>query len=188
VIDSLKGVATAEPTLTQASGLTDYTGQLRSMASEVAATSTNQPTGAECRNRGCPCWRNRSWFRRGRRCGPRPVEPSENRAEDVTVDINSAITRLVEVTDTTAESDNQSVVTSEANIRHVLDRLTTLRSACLARPYVQQESADIRDEISEVLVALQFQDRSVRSCACATTWMPCTATRSNVSTTRISPD
>jgi hypothetical protein len=52
-----------------------------------------------------------------------------------TVDIINSITRLVEVTDNTAESDNQSVVTSEANIRHVLDRLTTLRSACLARPY-----------------------------------------------------
>jgi methyl-accepting chemotaxis protein len=78
-----------------------------------------------------------------------------------TVDIiNSAITRLVEVTDNTAESDNQSVVTSEANIRHVLDRfnnITQRLSSSTVR--LQQESADIRDEISEVLVALQFQDR-----------------------------
>jgi methyl-accepting chemotaxis protein len=78
-----------------------------------------------------------------------------------TVDIiNSAITRLVEVTDNTAESDNQSVVTSEANIRHVLDRfnnITQRLSSSTVR--LQQESAGIRDEISEVLVALQFQDR-----------------------------
>jgi hypothetical protein len=106
------------------------------MASEVAATATNQPTGAECRNRGRLRGETGRGFAVVADAVRTPVEPpAKTGQKTATVDIiNSAITRLPS-DGYTAESDNQSVVTSEANIRHVLDRLTTLRSACLARPY-----------------------------------------------------
>jgi methyl-accepting chemotaxis protein len=165
VIDSLKGAQLSrDQMLTQVRGLTDYTGQLRSMASEVAAIA--KQTNLLALNAAIEAARAGE-AGRGFAVVADAVRTLSSLSSEtgqkmsVTVDIiNSAITRLVEVTDNTAESDNQSVVTSEANIRHVLDRfdnITQRLSSSTVR--LQQESADIRDEISEVLVALQFQDR-----------------------------
>jgi methyl-accepting chemotaxis protein len=164
VIDSLKGAQLSrDQMLTQVRGLTDYTGQLRSMASEVAAIAkqTNLlALNAAIEARAGEAGRGFAVVADAVRTLS-SLSSETGQKMSVTVDIiNSAITRLVEVTDNTAESDNQSVVTSEANIRHVLDRfdnITQRLSSSTVR--LQQESADIRDEISEVLVALQFQDR-----------------------------
>jgi methyl-accepting chemotaxis protein len=165
VIDSLKGAQLSrDQMLTQVRGLTDYTGQLRSMASEVAAIAkqTNllalnaaiEAARAGEAGRGfavvADAVRNLS-----------SLSSETGQKMSATVDIiNSAIARLVEVTDNTALSDSQSVVTSEANIRHVLDRFNNIMQRLSSSTVrLQQERADIRDEISEVLVALQFQDR-----------------------------
>jgi methyl-accepting chemotaxis protein len=74
--------------------------------------------------------------------------------------INGAISRLVEVAGHTAESDSQSVVAAESNIQHVLERFHNITQRLSeSTELLQSESAQIRDEISEVLMALQFQDR-----------------------------
>jgi methyl-accepting chemotaxis protein len=165
VIDSLKGAQLSrDQMLTQVRGLTDYTGELRSMASEVAAIA--KQTNLLALNAAIEAARAGEAGRgfavvAGAVRTLSSLSSETGQKMSATVDIiNSAITRLVEVTDNTAESDNQSVVTSEANIRHVLDRfnnITQRLSSSTVR--LQQESAGIRDEISEVLVALQFQDR-----------------------------
>jgi methyl-accepting chemotaxis protein len=67
---------------------------------------------------------------------------------------------LVEVAGNTAESDNHSVATSEASIQQVLGRFQGITQRLSgSTELLRQESLGIRDEISEVLVALQFQDR-----------------------------
>lgn len=78
-----------------------------------------------------------------------------------TVDIiNSAITRPVEVADNTAANDQHSVAASEASIQHVPDRFHSIIQRLSGyTELLQQESVGIRDEISEVLIALQVQDR-----------------------------
>jgi methyl-accepting chemotaxis protein len=74
--------------------------------------------------------------------------------------INSAITRLVEVADNTSANDQHSVSASEASIQHVLDRFHSITQRLSgSTELLQQESVGIRDEISEVLIGLQFQDR-----------------------------
>ena len=65
-----------------------------------------------------------------------------------------------EVASSTAENDNHSVATSEASIQRVLDRFHGItQRLSSSSELLRQESLGIRDEISEVLVALQFQDR-----------------------------
>ena len=165
VIDSLKTTQLSrDQMLAQVRGLTDYTGQLRTMASEVAAIAAQ--TNLLALNAAIEAARAGEAGRgfavvadAVRTLSSLSSETGQKMSATVDI-INSAITRLVEVADNTAENDNQSVANSEANIRHVLDRfhgITQRLSSSTER--LQQESSDIRDEISEVLVALQFQDR-----------------------------
>jgi methyl-accepting chemotaxis protein len=165
VIDSLKSAQLSrDQMLTQVRGLTDYTGQLRNMASEVAAIA--KQTNLLALNAAIEAARAGETGRgfavvadAVRTLSSLSSETGQKMSATVDI-ISSAITRLVEVTDSTAASDVQSVVTSEANIRHVLDRFNSITQRLSSSTVrLQQESADIRDEISEVLVALQFQDR-----------------------------
>jgi methyl-accepting chemotaxis protein len=165
VINSLKATQLSrDEMLTQVRGLTDYTGQLRTMASEVAAIAAQ--TNLLALNAAIEAARAGE-VGRGFAVVADAVRTLSSLSSDTgkkmsaTVDIiNAAITRLVEVADNTAEHDNQSVASSEASIQQVLDRFQGITQRLSgSTELLQQESVGIRDEISEVLVALQFQDR-----------------------------
>lgn len=165
VIDSLKLTRLSrDEMLAQVRGLTDYTVQLRSMASEVAAIAAQ--TNLLALNAAIEAARAGETGRgfavvadAVRTLSSLSSETGKKMSATVDI-INSAITRLVEVADHSAENDNHSVASSEANIQQVLDRFQGItQRLSSSTELLQQESVGIRDEISEVLVALQFQDR-----------------------------
>ncbi|NVL26975.1 chemotaxis protein, partial [Pseudomonas syringae pv. actinidiae] len=74
--------------------------------------------------------------------------------------INNAITQLVQAASSGADQDSHSVTASEQSIQHVLERFQTItRHLAESADLLKQESYGIRDEMTEVLVSLQFQDR-----------------------------
>ena len=165
VIDSLKTTQLSrDEMLAQVRGLTDYTCQLRTMASEVAAIAAQ--TNLLALNAAIEAARAGEAGRgfavvadAVRTLSSLSSETGQKMSATVDI-INTAITRLVTVADNTAEHDNHSVTTSEASIQQVLDRFQGItQRLSSSTELLQQESVGIRDEISEVLVALQFQDR-----------------------------
>src|SRR3546814_13539590 len=74
--------------------------------------------------------------------------------------INNAITQLVQAASSGADQDSQSVNVSEDSIQRVLERFKSVTGRLAeSADLLQQESFGIRDELTEVLVNLQFQDR-----------------------------
>lgn len=74
--------------------------------------------------------------------------------------INSGINSVFEVSEKSAKEDAQSVASSDAAIRNVLSRFQDVTGRLSgSAELMQKESTGIRDEISDVLVSLQFQDR-----------------------------
>ncbi len=74
--------------------------------------------------------------------------------------INSGINSVFEVSEKSAKEDAQSVAGSDAAIRNVLSRFQDVTSRLSgSAELMQKESTGIRDEISDVLISLQFQDR-----------------------------
>ncbi len=74
--------------------------------------------------------------------------------------INAAITSAVEASEQSAVRDNDSVKHSEAVIGQVIERFHGAASRLTESSSILNEaSVGIRDEISDVLVSLQFQDR-----------------------------
>lgn len=74
--------------------------------------------------------------------------------------VNQAITAALKISEEYAEKDAAMVAQSEAIIQHVVDR-TQEAALGLARTsdVLRSETQSIGDEIAQVLVALQFQDR-----------------------------
>ncbi|WP_371258929.1 methyl-accepting chemotaxis protein [Pseudomonas sp. URMO17WK12:I12] len=150
--------------LEQVRSLTDYTGELLSMSKEVAAIAAQ--TNLLALNAAIEAARAGE-AGRGFAVVADAVRSLSSLSSDTgkkmsaTVGIiNSAITRLVEVADDTAANDQHSVSASEASIQHVLDRFHSITQRLSgSTELLQQESVGIRDEISEVLIGLQFQDR-----------------------------
>lgn len=165
VIDSLKATQLSrDEMLEQVRGLTGYTDELLSMAKEVAAIAAQ--TNLLALNAAIEAARAGEAGRgfavvadAVRSLSSLSSETGQKMSSTVAI-INSAITRLVEVASSTAENDNHSVATSEASIQRVLDRFHGItQRLSSSSELLRQESLGIRDEISEVLVALQFQDR-----------------------------
>lgn len=165
VIDSLRATQLSrDQMLEQVRGLTGYTGELLSMAKEVAAIAAQ--TNLLALNAAIEAARAGE-AGRGFAVVADAVRSLSSLSSQTgqkmsaTVDIiNSAITRLVEVADSTAANDNHSVAAAEASIQQVLDRFHGITQRLSgSTELLRQESLGIRDEISEVLVALQFQDR-----------------------------
>lgn len=150
--------------LSQVRGLTGYTGELRSMATEVAAIAAQ--TNLLALNAAIEAARAGETGRgfavvadAVRSLSSLSSETGQKMSATVDI-INSAITRLVEVAGNSADNDSHSVSASETSIQQVLDRFHGItQSLSNSTELLQQESLGIRDEISEVLVALQFQDR-----------------------------
>lgn len=165
VIDSLRAAQVSrDEMLEQVRGLTGYTDELLSMAKEVAAIAAQ--TNLLALNAAIEAARAGEAGRgfavvadAVRSLSSLSSETGQKMSATVDI-INSAITRLVEVASNTAANDSHSLATSEASIQHVLDRFHGITQRLSgSTELLRQESLGIRDEISEVLVALQFQDR-----------------------------
>ena len=165
ILDSLKAAQLSrDEMLAQVRGLTNYTSELRSMAAEVAAIASQ--TNLLALNAAIEAARAGDAGRgfavvadAVRTLSSLSSETGQKMSATVDI-INSAIARLVAAAGQTAESDNQSVAASEARIQQVLDRFHGITQRLSeSTELLQRESTEIRDEISEVLIALQFQDR-----------------------------
>ena len=165
VVNSLEATQLSrDQMLEQVRGLTDYTGELLSMAKEVAAIAAQ--TNLLALNAAIEAARAGEAGRgfavvadAVRSLSSLSSETGKKMAATVDI-INRAITRLVEVAGNTAANDHHSVEACEASIQHVLDRFHGITQRLSgSTELLRQESVGIRDEISEVLIALQFQDR-----------------------------
>ncbi|NWA27479.1 chemotaxis protein [Pseudomonas gingeri] len=165
VIESLKTIQKSrDEMLVQVRNLTGYTGELRAMAGEVAAIA--QQTNLLALNAAIEAARAGEAGRgfavvadAVRTLSSQSSETGQKMSAKVDI-INSAITQLVEAAASSTDHDKDSVADSEASIQGVLERFKSItgqlsESAAL----LQREGLGIRDEVTEVLVNLQFQDR-----------------------------
>ncbi|MEE4670821.1 methyl-accepting chemotaxis protein [Pseudomonas alliivorans] len=165
VIDSLKATqASRDQTLTQVRSLTAYTGELRTMAADVAAIAAQ--TNLLALNAAIEAARAGEAGRgfavvadAVRSLSSKSSETGQQMSAKVDI-INNAITQLVEAASSGADLDSHSVTESEQSIQHVLQRFQSITGRLAeSADLLKQESYGIRDEMTEVLVSLQFQDR-----------------------------
>ncbi|MXR30837.1 methyl-accepting chemotaxis protein [Pseudomonas sp. FP1154] len=165
VIDSLKATqASRDETLAQVRNLTAYTGELRTMAADVAAIAAQ--TNLLALNAAIEAARAGEAGRgfavvadAVRSLSSKSSETGQQMSAKVDI-INSAITQLVQAASSGADQDSQSVSVSEDSIQRVLERFKSATGRLAeSADLLQQESFGIRDELTEVLVNLQFQDR-----------------------------
>lgn len=165
VIDSLKATqASRDETLTQVRSLTAYTGELRTMAADVAAIAAQ--TNLLALNAAIEAARAGEAGRgfavvadAVRSLSSKSSETGQQMSAKVDI-INNAITQLVQAASSGADQDSHSVAESEQSIQHVLQRFQSITGRLAeSADLLKQESYGIRDEMTDVLVSLQFQDR-----------------------------
>ncbi|MCQ6255571.1 methyl-accepting chemotaxis protein [Pseudomonas sp. Q11] len=165
VINSLKATQTSrDETLAQVRNLTAYTGELRTMAADVAAIAAQ--TNLLALNAAIEAARAGEAGRgfavvadAVRSLSSKSSETGQQMSAKVDI-INNAITQLVQAASSGADQDSQSVTVSEDSIQRVLERFKSVTGRLAeSADLLQQESFGIRDELTEVLVNLQFQDR-----------------------------
>ncbi|MEE4074376.1 methyl-accepting chemotaxis protein [Pseudomonas viridiflava] len=165
VIDSLKATqASRDETLTQVRSLTAYTGELHTMAADVAAIAAQ--TNLLALNAAIEAARAGEAGRgfavvadAVRSLSSKSSETGQQMSAKVDI-INNAITQLVQAASSGADQDSHSVAESEQSIQHVLQRFQSITGRLAeSADLLKQESYGIRDEMTEVLVSLQFQDR-----------------------------
>ncbi len=165
VIDSLKTTqASRDETLAQVRNLTAYTGELRTMAADVAAiaaqTNLLALTAAIEAARAGEAGRGFAVVADAvRSLSSKSSETGQQMSAKVDI-INTAITQLVQAASSGADQDSHSVSASEQSIQQVLERFKNVTGRLAdSADMLQRESFGIRDELTEVLVSLQFQDR-----------------------------
>ena len=165
VIDSLKATQTSrDQTLAQVRSLTAYTGELRTMAADVAAIAAQ--TNLLALNAAIEAARAGEAGRgfavvadAVRSLSSKSSETGQQMSAKVDI-INNAITQLVQAASSSADQDSHSVAASENSIQVVLKRFQNITGRLAeSADLLKQESYGIRDEMTEVLVNLQFQDR-----------------------------
>ena len=165
VINSLKATQTSrDETLAQVRNLTAYTGELRSMAADVAAIAAQ--TNLLALNAAIEAARAGEAGRgfavvadAVRSLSSKSSETGQQMSAKVDI-INSAISQLVQAASSGADQDQDSVAASESSIERVLESFKSVTGRLAeSAEMLQQESFGIRDEMTEVLVSLQFQDR-----------------------------
>ncbi|WP_439856536.1 methyl-accepting chemotaxis protein [Pseudomonas yamanorum] len=165
VIDSLKATQSSrDQTLAQVRSLTAYTGELRTMAADVAAIAAQ--TNLLALNAAIEAARAGEAGRgfavvadAVRSLSSKSSETGQQMSAKVDI-INNAITQLVQAASSSADQDSHSVAESENSIQVVLERFQNITGRLAeSADLLKQESYGIRDEMTEVLVNLQFQDR-----------------------------
>ncbi|TFF13431.1 chemotaxis protein [Pseudomonas sp. BCA14] len=165
VIDSLKAAQSSrDQTLSQVRSLTAYTGELRTMAADVAAIAAQ--TNLLALNAAIEAARAGEAGRgfavvadAVRSLSSKSSETGQQMSAKVDI-INNAITQLVQVASSSADQDSHSVAASEQSIQQVLERFQSITGRLAdSADLLKQESYGIRDEMTDVLVNLQFQDR-----------------------------
>ncbi|WP_419737563.1 MULTISPECIES: methyl-accepting chemotaxis protein [Pseudomonas] len=150
--------------LGQVRGLTAYTGELRTMAADVAAIAAQ--TNLLALNAAIEAARAGEAGRgfavvadAVRNLSSKSSETGQQMSAKVDI-INNAITQLVEAASSSADQDSHSVGESEQSIQLVLERFQNITGRLAdSADLLKQESYGIRDELTDVLVNLQFQDR-----------------------------
>lgn len=165
VVDSLRvSQQSRDEMLAAVRHLTDYTGELRQMAADVAAIAAQ--TNLLALNAAIEAARAGEAGRgfavvadAVRSLSSQSSETGQKMSAKVDV-INNAIQHLVEVAGESTDKGNDSVVHAEHVIDGVLGRFGHITGQLHgASQLLQDESAGISQELSDVLVALQFQDR-----------------------------
>ena len=165
VIESLKTIQQSrDEMLVQVRNLTGYTGELRAMAGEVAAIA--QQTNLLALNAAIEAARAGEAGRgfavvadAVRTLSSQSSETGQKMSAKVDI-INGAITQLVEAAASSTDHDKGSVADSEACIQGVLTRFKSITGQLSeSATLLQREGLGIRDEVTEVLINLQFQDR-----------------------------
>lgn len=150
--------------LSEIRGLMHYTDELRDMIAEVGAiaTQTNllalnaaiEAARAGDAGRGFAVVANEV-----RNLSGVSSETAKKMADKIGA-VNTAIGKASKIAENTSLQDTQSIQSSEALIRRVIDRFEQMTSRLAeASELLQAESKGIGDEVSELLVSLQFQDR-----------------------------
>ena len=165
VIDSLKNSQRSRnEMLVQVRSLTDYTGELRAMATEVAeiASRTNllalnaaiEAARAGEAGRGFSVVADEV-----RKLSGMSSETGKNMSNKVDI-INSAISTVCKAAEDTSAQDFKSVADSETAIQQVMDHFHNVTSHLSESSLLlQRENNGISNELSDVLVSMQFQDR-----------------------------
>lgn len=165
VIDTLKSVQRSrDAMLAEVRGLVRYTDEMRDMAADVAAIALQ--TKLLALNAAVEAARAGT-FAKGfavvadevRKLSALSSEIGKKMADKVGV-INTAISTVSGSTERSAKQDAQSVLQCESIIQNVLTRFQDATSRLSeSADILRREGAGIRDEVSDVLVSLQFQDR-----------------------------
>lgn len=165
VVDILKNAQQSrDEMLAQLRRFTAYTEELKQMASDVAAIAAQ--TNLLALNAAIEAARAGEAGRgfavvadEVRKLSSLSSATGKKMSDKVNV-INGAIAEVFQAAERTSEHDVQSVARSESAIEQVLARFRDVTSRLFeSSELLQKESSGIRDEISDVLVSLQFQDR-----------------------------
>lgn len=165
VVESLRvAQQSRDEMLGEVRNLTSYTGELRSMAAEVAAIAAQ--TNLLALNAAIEAARAGEAGRgfavvadAVRTLSSQSSETGQKMSAKVDI-INAAINRLVAVAGESSERSNDSVSASQGTIEGVLARFGSITDQLRhSAEGLLSESAGIGQEINDVLVTLQFQDR-----------------------------
>lgn len=165
VVESLQvAQQSRDEMVSEVSTLTAYTSELRSMAADVAAIAAQ--TNLLALNAAIEAARAGEAGRgfavvadAVRTLSSQSSETGQKMSAKVDI-INAAVTRLVAVAGESSERSQSNVSASQSTIESVLARFSAITGQLQqSADGLLTESAGIGQEISQVLVALQFQDR-----------------------------
>ncbi len=165
VIDALKSVQRSrDAMLAEVRGLVRYTDEMRDMAADVAAIALQTKllalnAAVEAARAGEAAKGFGVVADEVRKLSSLSSEAGKKMADKVGV-INAAINKVSGAAEQSAKQDARSALQCESIIQDVLTRFRDSTSRLSdSADILQRESAGIRDEVSDVLVSLQFQDR-----------------------------
>lgn len=165
VMDTLKSVQRSrDAMLAEVRGLVRYTDEMRDMAADVAAIALQTKllalnAAVEAAHAGEAGKGFGIVADEVRKLSTLSSVAGKKMADKVGV-INAAINKVSGAAEHSAKQDAQSALQCESVIQNVLARFQDATSRLSdSADILQRESSGIRDEVSDVLVSLQFQDR-----------------------------